>query len=388
MNESLSPAEYRCPGEHYAISRAVHLARLAGHYDACRECPYRGDTAGLSARQIRRLAEIEAQPRESPLFATGGIRNAAINDVTPQLARTIAAEFARGLQSSGHAERAGYPSVLFAGDGRLSTAAIVAAVAEGIRWTGCEAVDLGAASAPCMAQAVERVADENPLAGGIYVGNPGGAAHTLGMKFWTGGEPLSQGRAIDELSAAVRRAGCHALDRPSRAFGPLRRTGHLRSGSAAEYYLSELRPAYHALRPLRFVLKCGCGPVVSYLDDLLQNVACRVIPAEPGGDFGGQVVAAKAHFGMVITDDGENGRVYDEQGNTVAVERLAGALAGETSAGNLVGRCSQDSLVPPYGAAGRALASDALRTLTFLLVFLSRDDMLLSAVLDGAGGTR
>jgi hypothetical protein len=347
VNEKLSNVEYRCPGQDYTISRAVHLARLSGYYTACRECPRRGDTAGLSARQVRRLAEIHAIPHERPQSSAEDIGDTSINDLTPQLARTIAIEFAR-RQSSRHAPRA----VAFASDGRLATATIVAAVAEGIRWTGCEAVDLGATSAPCMAAAIEGIAAGDPHAGaiaqqigGIYVGNPGGAAHTVGMKFWSGGERLSPGEFLNPAAA---------FDRPARRFGPLRRM------DAAEAYLSPLRPAYHALRPLRFVLHCNCGPVVAYLEDLLQSVACRVIPAEGTADVGGQVVAVKAHFGMKITDDGEKCRVFDEQGRAVAMGRLAGLLT----------------------IVGQVPIADSLLTLTLLLAYLSRDDVPISAVLD------
>jgi phosphomannomutase len=314
---------------------------------------------------MRWLADMPAHRQDRPLSAAEGIRDAAINEISPQLARTIAAEFARRLISQRETER---PTVVFAGDGRLATAAIVGAIVEGIRWTRCETVDLGAASAPCMARAMKHIAAD----GGIYLGNRGGAAHTLGMKFWRRGEPLSQDEFLDSLAVAVLQRTHHAprdewhraerdeyetlLDRPTRTFGPLRRI------DAAEIYLNDLRPAYHALRPLRFLLQCHCGPVVSYLEDLLRNVACRVIPAEPGkGDFAVQIVAAKAHFGMQITDDGEHCRVFDEQGQPVTAERLARVLAN---------------------AAGQVRADDALRTLTMLLVLLSRDDRSLSAVLD------
>lgn len=134
--------------------------------------------------------------------------------------------------------------------------------------------------------------------------------------------------------------------------------------------MNELRPAYHALRPLRFVLACICEPVVSYLDDLLKNVACRIIPAEPGSDFGGQVVAAKAHFGLIISNDGEDGSVYDEQGRAVSEQELC-ACSRERPANRAA-----------FGAASHAPVADALRTLTTLLVLLSRDDSPLSTLLD------
>jgi hypothetical protein len=340
VSKQLSETEYCCPGENYAISRAVHLARLDNYYAACRDCPRREDTTGLSARHVRRLAELHSRPRESSRLGPGGIR-VPINDVSPPLARAIAIQFARQVLNQVTETR---PAIVFASDGRLSTTAIVAAVVEGIRWAGCEAIDLGAASAPCTARAIEHL-DAN---GGIYLGDPDGAAHKLGMKFWIGRCRTNFYPALDEVESTIG-----LIDRPVRAFGPLRRI------DAAEGYLNELRPAYHAFRPLRFVLRCSCEPVVTYLNDLLQTVACRVIPAEPD-DFGGQVVAAKAHFGMEISDDGETGRVFDEHGRAVA-NRLKSVIAAET---------------------------DALRTLTHLLVLLSRDDMAFSAVLDRAGNTR
>jgi hypothetical protein len=343
VSEQLSDIEYRCPGENYAISRAVHLARLAGYYAACRDCPRREDTAGLSSRQVRRVTEAHKRLDVLPRSGAEGFRNVAINNMNPKSARAIAVEFARRLlDQCGVAQ----PAIVFASDGRLSTAAIVAAVVDGIRWTGCAVVDLGAASAPCAARAIEQLKAD----GGIYLGNPSGSTHTLGVKFWFGGDRVSDGPTLngDWLEPTL-------LDRPGRAFGPLRRW------NAAEEYLSELRPAYHALRPLRFVLRCTCEPVVAYLEDLLQSVACRVIPAEIGIDFGQQIVAGKAHFGIEITDDGETAALFDEQGRAVVAERLVRLMPRET---------------------------DALRTLTHLLVLLSRDDMAFSLVLDRAGRER
>ena len=341
VSEELTYVEYCCPGETYSISRAVHLARLAGYYPACRDCPRREETAGLSTRQARRLAEVHSRPQGTVSIGPEGVRDVAINDFDPPLARAVAVQFARRLLNQAGERQ---PTIVFASDGRLCTAAIVAAVVEGIRWTGCEVVDLGAASAPCTASTIEQL----EAAGGIYLGNPGGAAHTLGMKFWIGA------RGADFSPASVE-TGLEStlLDRPARTIGPLRRF------DAAEPYLNALRHAYHALRPLRFVLQCSCEPVVGYLEDLLQNVACRVVPAEPGDEFGQQIVAAKAHFGVQITDDGENARVFDEQGRAVDIERL------EVHS-----------------------ADDALRSLTSLLVLLSRDDAALSTVLDRAAGTR
>ncbi len=410
MIQDNSGAEYRCPGEAHGISRAVHLGRLASFHAACRDCPRRDDTFGLSRRVIRQLADIGKRPRQQSWFQAEGVDNVAINDLSPNLARRIAIEFARRItgpaMTSEYGERGTSISpdsnstnrepvprpatVVVAGDGRLAAAAIIGSIVEGIRWTGCQTIDIGTASAPCTGRAIEHL----PADGGVYVGNPHGAAHTVGLKFWAHGEPLSQGGLLDEIAASVLgKSGEATIDRPSRAFGNLQRF------AVADVYLSDLRPAFHALRPLRFVLDCAAGAVAAYLEQLIQNVACRIIPAENGTDrLGEQVVAAGAHFGVRLDDDGENCRLFDERGQPVAAERLltlfAGSFAGPVMHGEQLRQktylrmresgasIAADSAGRLWYASGHAPLPDALRTLTLLLVLLSRNDLPFSAVLD------
>jgi len=198
---------------------------------------------------------------------------------------------------------------------------------------------------------------------------------------------------MDDIAASLR-TSCREemIDRPTRTFGPLRRF------SAKESYLSDLRPAYHALRPLRLVLDCTLGPVVSYLDELIDNVACRVIPCESRHRLGQQVVESQAHFGIRIGDDGENCRLVDERGQTVEVKRLLARIAGNFAGPVMHGQERRQQTfqrmretratiaLDPAGriwyAAGHVAVPDALRTLTLVLVLLSRSDRAFSAVLD------
>jgi phosphomannomutase len=409
MTPDPSHAEYRCPGEIGPISRAVHLGRLAGFHPACRQCDRRDDTAGLSLRQIRQLAELASQARRPPLFCSEGVGNVAINDLSPGLARRIAVEFAKRLVSPAAQAENRPPAVVVGSDGRLATAAIIAAIVEGIRWTGGEAIDIGPASVPCTARTIQHLA----AGGGVFVGNSGGAPHTVGLKFWTQAEPLSRGGLLDDIAASLQNQPAEAtIDRPTRAFGPLRRF------AAADIYLSDLRPAYHALRPLRFVLDCAAKPVVAYLEDLMRNVACQIIPAETAEcvrhtpcaagngtrsvpdtlSLGEQVAAAQAHFGMWIGDDGEDCQVVDERGQAVEAERLAGLIAESLASPVLPGeelrqqtflrmRESRATLAVDrtgrlWYAADHPPWPDALQTLTLLLVLLSHNDRALSAVLN------
>jgi hypothetical protein len=427
--------EYRCPGENYAISRAVHLGRLAGFYPACRDCPRREDTAGLSSRHVRQLAEVAVRNQRPKLFRAEGVGCRTINELDLPQARRIAIEYAARLAS--RPLETGVPTkVIVSGDGRLATAEILAAIVEGLRWTGGEVIDIGPATAPCTAKTMEHLAAD----GAVFVGRADGGQHSVGLKFWAQGEPLSQGGLLDEVAAALQTGACSTeTDRPSRRLGSLRRF------AATESYLNDFRPAYHALRPLRFVFDCPLEPLCNYLHALMNHVACRIIPAETAGrKIGPQVVTLQAHFGIQIGDDGENCCLWDDRGRTVETGKMLAFLSGKSTgpigvadglrqqtfrqmrqsgisiAADAVGRLwyagqlesglfagspghkpeaqakqnttfpslarqaciPSDRLKPELQPPELQPLPDALQTLTLLLVLLSRDDAAFSDVLD------
>ena len=345
-NESLpQTAEYRCPGEKHPISRAVHLGRLAAFYPGCRQCPHRDDTGTLSTRQVAQLAETSRQTRPRPLFHDEGAGGVYLNDLTPTAARNIAAAFGMMLKDEGREERgegrgntngwgdsctvtpatrhnAGvtvqlspqqaipFPSIVLAGDGRPLVAELVAAVGEGLRFSGCNVIDIGPATAACLAFAVAHL----QAAGGLLVGNPGGDPHTVGLKFWAAGpQPLSAGGSLEPL---VERAEA-GVSRPARSVGAIHRF------QADTPYLAWMAEYYHALRPLRIVVRSASRPAVGYLQRLMAAVACNVIPCQTARhDLPAQIHADAAHLVVCIDDDGESCRVLDEQGREVPAERL------------------------------------------------------------------
>ena len=132
--------------------------------------------------------------------------------------------------------------ILLAGDARPLTAELVAAAAEGLRSTGCNVVDIGPSTAPCLAFAVHHL----QAAGGVLVGNPGEDSHTAGLKFWAAGpRPLSAGGSRDcpnfrisengtvpfDVAAALARIGRPAI-KPAPARPQTRPTPPLPSRSA------------------------------------------------------------------------------------------------------------------------------------------------------------
>jgi hypothetical protein len=386
-------AEYRCPGEPHPISRAVHLGRLAAFYSACRQCRHRDDTGTLSPRQVAQLDETARQCRPPSVFHDEGAGGVYLNDLTPAAAREIAAAFGvmlqegRGLDASASSESAkseirnpksevSNPSVVLAGDGRALTAELVAAVGEGLRYSGCDLLDIGPATAACLALAVhswgkmgtgtspdagrsgstchgsEPVPVFQQAAGGVLVGNPGDEPHQAGLKFWVAGpQPLSAGGSLEPLVELVQTWGkgtvpfssnenwdsprdasvpfssnenwdSPPLGRPARRFGASRRL------QADGPYLALMAQYYHAIRPLRVVVDSASKPLVGYLERLAAAVACEIIPCRSArGGLPERVRAAAAHFAARIDGDGETCRVLDEQGREIPAERLLLFLA-------------------------------------------------------------
>ncbi|MCH8923038.1 MAG: hypothetical protein IIA67_07815, partial [Planctomycetes bacterium] len=247
---------------------------------------------------------------------------------------------------------------------------------------------------------------------------------------------LSAGGELDVLRELYRQG----VDRP------VRRSGSLRRFRVEIPYLACLHKYFHALRPLRFVLDTSCRPLVRYLEELLQPVACQVIlagrcrdeviafrsgPRQAAGElaerflmpFSQRVVEEDAHFGIRIDDDGEMTRVTDERGRDVAAEDLlvliaqhlldeypAGAVAVElatssrvveaiSEAGGHAIKCGDtreaidetmraSEALFGGGPSGRVWyreavpSADALKTLTMLLSILSKSDAPLSQVVD------
>lgn len=401
--------EYCCPDEKHPIPRAVHLGRLARFFPACRQCAHRDDTGTLSARQVERLAETRPRGLMPELFQEEGVGGVYRNEFGPAAAQETAAALGiwlrRQLPPASEA-----PVVAVGSDGRTLACEVVAAVSRGLRWTGCHLVDLGPVTAPCLAFAVNHL----PAAGGIMVGRPGGGPQVVGLKFWAPqGRPISSGTALDALWKLYR----HGTDRPTRAFGPLRRF------QADVPYLAGLAKHYHALRPLRFVLDTSCEPFLQYAEKLTEPVACEILPRRTASEQMARRLVERAHLGVRVDDDGEVCTVFDEQGHPVPAERITVLLArhglAEQPGGTVVleegtsaetaetieafggrvlhgptRRAEMEQLMREHqavlggGGSGRFWhlrdgfpLPDALMTLTSLLVILSQSDRPLSMVL-------
>ncbi len=425
--------EYRCPGQRYAISRAVHLGRLAAFYPGCRQCPYRDDTGTLSTRQVRQLVETRRRAEIPPLFHAEGIGGQLVNQVTPSVVHKLAVAFAALLreQMLTHSDQrepvptpvrqhrsGGRPCrLVVGGDGRPITGPLVAAAIDGLRYGGCDVIDVGPTTAAGLGFAIDHFGADS----GLLVGNPDRQPQYVGVKLWLGPWPILGSEPLAESKTLYEQA----VDRPTRRHGQVQR---LRGD---EPYLAELARSYHALRPLRVVLDSASAPLARFVDTLCATVACRIITCHTEAErLPERIRDEAAHLALRVDGDGESCQLYDEQGRRVSPERLLVLLARHliqitpdekpseppvvvlenaatsatadrlTEAGLRVVRAdSQRNAMAaamcrhaaPLGggvsgrfwyAQGTTALPDALRVLTELLVVLSQSDRPFSAVLD------
>lgn len=342
---------YQCPGEIAPIDRSVHLGRLRSFYPACRNCPHASDSAWQSSDQKKEWESILKYRGRDSYFLPDAFAGLAFQEITPAVIRRFAAAYGRFLRGS-QLNRAERPMVVLANDGRPLAAEFVWALCEGLRYGGLSVIDLGFATAPEVVLAVQRWQAD----GGIFLGNPLDQTRTLGIKcFSSHGNPIDSPGSLDELH---REFDSH-VGRLSRSTGPYERR------SIREEYLRPFFDSFHALRPLRFVLRTNSSLVRQYLDLLLSRVACTYVLDNPERDQAGPPV----HFGISIHSDGDHWTVFDQNRRAMDAAALMETLSKH---GDLT-RDKRD--FAPLG-----LQRHALGCLTLLLGLLSQGDHQLSEI--------
>ncbi len=333
-----SQLQYRCPGETHPVSRAVHLARLAAFYAKCPECEHRHDAGHLPRTPVG--APIRArreQVREVEVTAEG-LRGVYLNELSRPHAERCAAAFAdllwerqpligRGPGAPTPLRRRHGPTVVVGHDARPSSPDLVTGVAAALRRTGCQVIDVGLVSRPCLWFAVDHL----QAAGGICVTGNGCGPSWNGLEFIEAGSlPWSRGVMLDGIVERLN----EGRQRASRT-GGLQRTIQARPA-----YAAGLRKHFHALRPLRVAITCPAPNVRPVLDALFSELPCQLHWCEsPAADDAARadelavvrlaiaVREAQYHFGVAIGDDGQRCHILDERGESLATLVLTVRLA-------------------------------------------------------------
>ncbi|MBI3840045.1 MAG: hypothetical protein HY288_19150 [Planctomycetia bacterium] len=420
---------YRCPGESYAIDRAVHLGRLASFYPGCRRCAHRHETHTLSPLEIGHWAEIGRRGAVGPRFMAESLRAKSPHEMQGSVVRQFAAALGIALWRDRDG-RPKPPAVLVGADGHWITAELVAAVCGALQWAGCRATEIGAVTSAALAAAGHRFHAD----AAVWIGNASGEPHAIDLKVWgPAGKPWSSPGNLE----IVREIYQSKVDRPKR------RGGGLNRAHVDELYLAPFHSLFHALRPLKLVVDTTCEPLVRYLDKLVSQAACEVlrpgqsVGSNAAGDtaksflerrlatVGQQVLAAGADFGLWVDGDAEACHLVDERGASVDCQRLLLLLAQtvcrqQPDATLVLEREAQaefDAALASLGArairsdstrqamceamhgsgavfgggpsgrfcfSGSPAAPDVLLTISLLLTILSESDRTLSDVLDAA----
>jgi phosphomannomutase len=299
--------------------------------------------------------------------------------------------------------------VVLAHDERPSSPDIVTGVGQSLRRMGCQVVDIGQATRPCLAFAIDHL----HAAGGVHVTGAGCDPGWTGLDFLSQGMvPCSSPGELDRISRRFR----EGYSRPSR------RPGSQRVFHAAVPYEAGLWKYFHALRPLKIALACPSRMLRELFARAFRKVSCRLLPVETPtrqrdvldpsdpdvARTAQHVREAGAHLGMLVDDDGERCIFFDEQGRIVSPVQIGALLAlevedaariaarelpevlrasgGQPTREKITVAMQHDGIPFAADGAGRFWfaeaypACDALLTLVHLLQALSRSDTPFSEV--------
>jgi len=332
---------YNCPGEAHAISRSVHLARLAAFYPACRTCPSRDDTGQLAPKTVKRLQGTEGRVKRVTLFTNEGVRGKYLNELTRKEGGTIAGALASllweksprvgavssdrnqefNLNISGH-------SVVVAYDERPTSLDMLMGVISALKRSGCRVINIGQTTTPCFWFAVDHL----DAAAGIQVTGAGYDSSWTGFNIVSQNSvPLSMGTGLDQLESRYD----SGFSRPSR------QAGTLRDFQAAVPYEASLWKHFHALRPLKVCVGTSVKMARKLLQTLFESLPCELVDVPlnirvrnlfDSDDSDARrvqdaIAKQRASLGFLIDDDGQKCSLFNERGEIIAAETMSTVLA-------------------------------------------------------------
>lgn len=223
----------------------------------------------------------------------------------------------------------GQNSIALARDGRLSGPALLQALSDGIRSTGCNVVDVGMVPTPALYFATYNI---DGLNSGVMLTGSHNPGNYNGFKIVINGTTLS-GDAIQNLRQRIE-SGNFAEGE-----------GSYREQDILEPYEKAFLEAHSLAKPLKVVVDCGNGIAGVQAPQSLKALGCEVVPLftevdgtfpnhhpDPGDlenlqDLIASVKLEKADLGLAFDGDGDRVGVVTPAGEVIYPDILLMALA-------------------------------------------------------------
>ncbi len=246
----------------------------------------------------------------SEIFKAYDIRGIVGRTLTPQITEIIG-------QAIGSEARARKQVAIAIGrDGRLSGPELSAALANGIRQSGIDVVDVGRVATPMLYFATHHLQTHS----GVMVTGSHNPPEYNGLKMMLGGETLA-GEAIQALRARIERGEL--------ANG----AGGYREFDIREHYLKRVTGDIKLARPLKLVVDCGNGVAGATAPELYRRLGCEVreLFCEVDGNFPNHHPDPShpenlADLINALKSGGDIGFAFDGDGDRLGVVTPAGKI--------------------------------------------------------------
>ena len=223
---------------------------------------------------------------------------------------TTAGVNAIGQAIGSEAKARGLSRIAIGRDGRLSGPALSSALAEGIRSSGVDVIDMGMVTTPMLYFAAHELADSS----GVMVTGSHNPPEYNGLKMVLGGDTLSG----DAILALYDRLAQGQLTQGN---------GSYREADIASRYLDRVVGGISLARPMTVVIDCGNGIPGRFAPELFRRLGCQVIPlfCDVDGHFPNhhpdpsQPENLKDVQATLATSAGEIGLAFDGDGDRLGV---------------------------------------------------------------------
>ena len=267
---------------------------------------------------------------DASIFRAYDVRGLVGKSLTPAIVHAIGRAFGSELWG-----RSDNRTVAIGRDGRASSPSYLQALAQGLRQSGIDVINLGLVPTPLVHYGALK---HNAGAAVVVTGSHNPASYN-GLKFALGQLPFSG----DALKCLQERIVCNSFHSGN---------GSSRSYDVLDEYVREVASQIRLAKPLHVVVDCGNGASGVLSRTLFQAIGCDVTvlfedvdstfpnhhpdPAVPANlnDLRGAVIETNADAGIAFDGDGDRVGVVTETGENVWADRLLAMFARDVLAHN------------------------------------------------------